>query len=69
MGCKSTDGKFFQFPKDERIRKQWFDRLGVSNKRLKELHACVLHFDETHWVRHRLPLDILPNPVIHKEGK
>lgn len=67
-GCESTEKvKSFTYPKDERVRKQWIERLNVNNVRAKELRACILHFDETTWNYSRLPIDILPNSVKNVE--
>ncbi|KAL5279718.1 hypothetical protein ACFFRR_003991 [Megaselia abdita] len=69
-GCDSTNSisemRFFKFPKDPQLLKQWVDILNVP--KVKEyMVACMLHFDKQFWVHLRLPPDALPNKGVVKD--
>jgi len=54
--------KRFQFPKDEKMRNIWIDRLNLHGKELiKCSYVCELHFDEKFLGTGRLRDNAIPN--------
>ncbi|KAL5290909.1 hypothetical protein ACFFRR_010352 [Megaselia abdita] len=63
--CTSTSSiehiKFFKFPTDPELLKQWISILNVEQGSFrKQMYACKFHFDECYWSLPCLPKGVLP---------